>query len=234
MESPGIFLLTGFEPFGGHAVNPSWEIARALHGLRVGSLVVHSVQLPCVFGESAQVLQSALRSLQPRAVIALGLAASRHDISIERVALNVDDARIPDNRGQQPIDEHIAPEGPYAYPSSLPIKRLAAALMDAGWRATVSQTAGTYVCNHVFYALMHAVQGQVIPAGFIHVPDVAAQPQHSVADAAHPATTTRTAWTLPELTQAIQRTIEITAAAVESAQATGLVADLRVTGGAID
>jgi pyroglutamyl-peptidase len=234
MESPGILLLTGFEPFGGHAVNPSWEIARALHGLRVGSLVVHSVQLSCVFGESAQALQSALQSLQPRAVIALGLAASRHEISIERVALNVDDARIPDNRGQQPIDEPIEVEGPYAYPSSLPIKRIAAALTDAGWRAAVSQTAGTYVCNHVFYALMHAVQGQGIQAGFIHVPDVATPTQAQVDGVVEHTSSDRFVWTLPSLTSAIQRVLEITAAAVGRAGASGPVDDLRVTGGAID
>jgi pyroglutamyl-peptidase len=172
--------------------------------------------------------------MKPRAVIALGLAASRQEISIERVALNVDDARIPDNRGQQPIDEPVVPEGPYAYPSSLPIKRIAAALTDAGWRAAVSQTAGTYVCNHVFYALMHAVQGQGIRAGFIHVPDVAMPTQAQVDAVVEHTSGEQSVWTLPSLTSAIKRALEITAEAVDLAGASGTVNDLRVTGGAID
>jgi pyroglutamyl-peptidase len=174
--------------------------------------------------------------MKPRAVIALGLAASRQEISIERVALNVDDARIPDNRGQQPIDEPIVPEGPYAYPSSLPIKRIAAALTDAGWRAAVSQTAGTYVCNHVFYALMHAVQGQGqgILAGFIHVPDVAPPAQAQVDAVVDHMSSDQLVWTVPSLTQAIRCALEITAAAVELAGGSAAVDDLRVTGGAID
>lgn len=156
-----VFLLTGFEPFGGDRVNPSWEIAKRLDGREFGGAegaaraVVRSVLLPCVFHKALEVLDDALADHRPVAVIALGLAASRHDISIERVAINIDDARIPDNAGCQPIDDPIFPGSPAAYWSTLPIKSILAALQQAHVPASVSQSAGTFVCNHVFYGLAH-------------------------------------------------------------------------------
>lgn len=169
-------VLTGFEPFDQDTVNPSWEVARALAGwtLEAGgvSATVHAVQLPCVFGQAARVLRQAMQEHQPQLVVCLGLAGTRSDITPERVAINVDDARIPDNAGAQPIDQPVVADGPVAYWSTLPIKAIARDLRAAGIPVSVSNTAGSFVCNHVFYALMHALTSQGLQArgGFVHVP----------------------------------------------------------------
>lgn len=163
-------LLTGFAPFAGEAVNPSWQAARALDGERIAGHRVVAVELPTEFHASLQVLRKTLRETQPLVAIAVGLAGGRRGISLERVAINVDDARIPDNVGAQPIDQPIVRGGPAAYFSTLPIKTTLDALQKAGIDAQVSQTAGTYVCNHVFYALMHAARRSKMRAGFVHVP----------------------------------------------------------------
>jgi pyroglutamyl-peptidase len=163
-------LLTGFEPFNGADVNPSWEAARALDGWSGPGFQVVARELPCVFGRANLALFDAIDALQPDIVIGVGLAGGRHEISVERVALNVDDASIPDNAGQQPVDATIADGGPAAYFSTLPIKAIVRALRLRGFPAGVSQTAGTYVCNHVFYGLMQHAQGRALTGGFIHVP----------------------------------------------------------------
>ena len=163
-------LLTGFEPFGGDPVNPSLLIARALDGEVVAGARVEAVELPCVFHRALSALDEALARTRPVLAVALGLAAGREGLSIERVAINVDDARIPDNAGAQPVDEPIAPGGPAAWFSTLPIKAMAAELNAAGVPASVSQTAGTFVCNHVFYGLQQRLVGTGVRSGFIHVP----------------------------------------------------------------
>jgi pyroglutamyl-peptidase len=163
-------LLTGFEPFNGADVNPSWEAARALDGWSGPGFQVVARELPCVFGRANLALFDAIDALQPDIVIGVGQAGGRHEISVERVALNVDDASIPDNAGQQPVDATIADGGPAAYFSTLPIKAIVRALRLRGFPAGISQTAGTYVCNHVFYGLMQHAQGRALKGGFIHVP----------------------------------------------------------------
>lgn len=163
-------LLTGFEPFDGEAVNPSWLIARALHGETVAGADVIALRLPTEFRRSLRVLRKALRAHAPTLVVALGQAAGRAELSIERVAINVDDARIPDNAGAQPIDAPVVRGGPAAHFSTLPVKAIAAALRARGIPAAVSQTAGTFVCNHVFYGLQHALSGTRVRSGFVHVP----------------------------------------------------------------
>ena len=163
-------LLTGFEPFGGDPVNPSLLIARALDGEVVAGARVEAVELPCVFHRALSALDEALAHTRPVLAVALGLAAGREGLSIERVAINVDDARIPDNAGAQPVDEPIAPGGPAAWFSTLPIKAMAAELNAAGVPTSVSQTAGTFVCNHVFYGLQQRLVGTGVRSGFIHVP----------------------------------------------------------------
>ena len=174
-------LITGFEPFGGEAVNPSWEVVKQLDGAMVAGERVVARQLPCVFGEALTALYAALDEHQPVLTIAVGQAGGRVDITVERVAINVDDARIPDNKGQQPIDEPIVANGPAACFSTLPIKAIVSALRDRGIPASVSQTAGTFVCNHVMYGLLHKLQGQnEVRGGFIHIPWLPAQA------AAHP------------------------------------------------
>ena len=170
MTSPRI-LLTGFEPFDGESVNPSWEVARTLQGETIAGASVHALCLPCVFGDAIELLRSGLDRLQPRVVVALGQAGGRSDFSPERIAINVDDARIPCNAGRQPIDEPVVAGGPAAYFSTLPVKAIVAARRGAGLPASVSQTAGTFVCNHVFYGLMHALRQQPgVRAGFMHLP----------------------------------------------------------------
>lgn len=168
-------LLTGFEPFNGATINPSWEAVRALDGWSGPDFQVVARQLPCVFGRANLVLLEAIDALKPDIVIAVGQAGGRPEISVERVAINVDDATMPDNAGQQPVDAPIAAGGPAAYFGTLPIKAIVSALRVRGLKAGVSQTAGTFVCNHVFYGLMHHVAGHAdaigaIKAGFIHVP----------------------------------------------------------------
>ncbi|MFJ5382010.1 pyroglutamyl-peptidase I [Cupriavidus sp. CER94] len=168
-------LLTGFEPFEQEPINPSWEAVRALDGQRVGDAVIVARQLPCVFGNAIDAMAQLVESLNPEVVIAVGQAGGRTEMSIERVAINVDDARIADNAGAQPIDHIIAPDGPAAYFSTLPIKAIVRDMRAAGVPAMVSQTAGTFVCNHVFYGLMHALAQRhaAAPAtrgGFIHIP----------------------------------------------------------------
>ena len=165
-------LLTGFDPFDGAKANPSWEAASALDGRSVGGHSIVARQLPTEFDASLRVLRAAIRETSPALVVCLGLAGGRKELSLERVAINVDDARIPDNAGAQPVDACIAERGPAAYFSTLPIKAMLAALQEHDIPAQVSQTAGTYVCNHVFYGLMHALRRKRgVRGGFIHVPN---------------------------------------------------------------
>lgn len=196
-------LITGFEPFDGEAINPSWEVARALDGRRIAGRRLVARQLPCSFAGALVALDQALHGLPspPQLVMGLGLAGSRSAISIERIAINVIDARIADNAGAQPVDEPVVAGGPAAYFSRLPIKAIAAGLQQAGIPAEVSQTAGTFVCNQVFYGLLHRMQ--LMPAlrgGFIHLPPLPEQA------ARHPASRTLA---LDEQVRAIQLAVTI-------------------------
>ncbi len=171
-------LLTGFEPFGGEQRNPSQEIARALDGRVIAGRRVVGAVLPCVFGASVTELKRLLRAHRPELVVCVGQAGGRAEITPERVAINVDDARIADNAGAQPIDAPVVRGGPAAYWSTLPIKAIVAALRAEKIPAAVSQTAGTFVCNHVFYGLMHALRKNPrLRGGFIHVPFLPGQGQ---------------------------------------------------------
>lgn len=166
-------LVTGFEPFDGESVNPSWEVARRLDGWQHADHVVAARCLPCVFGAVREELARALAALSPEIVIAVGLAGGRPEVSLERVAINVSDARIRDNAGAQPIDEPVVADGPPAYFTTLPVKAILHRLRGAGLPAQVSNTAGTFVCNHAFYMLQHlaaTTHPTVRRAGFIHIP----------------------------------------------------------------
>jgi pyroglutamyl-peptidase len=165
-----VILLTGFEPFAADSINPSWEVARRLDGQQVAGARVVACLLPCVFGQALAVLRQAIAEHQPVLVLALGQAGGRSDLSLERVAINVDDARIADNAGAQPVDEAVVVDGPAAYFTTLPIKAMVAGLRAAGLPASVSQTAGTFVCNHVFYGLQHQLAGSAVRSGFMHIP----------------------------------------------------------------
>jgi len=167
-------LLTGFDAFGGESLNPSWLAVKALHGRQILGHTVVAAQLPTVFDQSLVELDALLKKHRPALVICVGQAGGRGALSLERVAINVKDARIADNAGSQPIDTPVAPGGPAAYFTTLPIKAMLAAMQQAGVTAEVSQTAGTFVCNHVFYGLMHALATKrplrPTRGGFVHVP----------------------------------------------------------------
>ena len=168
-------LLTGFAPFDGAASNESWEAVReAVPALVARGIDAEGVELPVEFGAASELLAEAVRSLRPRLVIAVGLAAGRTAITPERVAINIRDARIPDNAGASPVDEPVVPGGPVGHFSTLPIKAIVAALAADGVPAAVSQTAGTYVCNDVFYSLQHLLATDPelaeVRGGFVHVP----------------------------------------------------------------
>ncbi|AXK46813.1 pyroglutamyl-peptidase I [Brachybacterium saurashtrense] len=166
-------LLTGFVPFDGAASNESWEAVQvAVPLLRAEGISVEVRELPVEFHRAGPLLAEAVRELRPKVVIAVGLASGRTRIMPERTAVNVRDTRIPDNAGVSPVDEPVVAGGPVGYFSSLPIKAMVAAAEDAP--AAVSQTAGTYVCNDVFYSLQHLLATDADLAGtrggFVHVP----------------------------------------------------------------
>lgn len=165
-------LMTAFEPFEGESINPSWEAVRSFDGKVIDGARVVTRQLPVAYSRCGAVLMQALEALQPDLILCIGQAGGRTDITVERVAINIDDARIPDNEGHQPIDQPVVVGGPAAYFSTLPIKAMVAAIREVGIPASVSQTAGTFTCNHVMYRLLHwlATQQSNARGGFIHIP----------------------------------------------------------------
>ena len=161
-------LMTGFAPFGGEPVNPSWQ-AVSLLGARRDD--VAAVELPCEFAASLPALRAAFLEHRPSLVVCVGQAGGRLEVTPERVAINLVDARIPDNAGERPVDVPVVPDGPAAYFTTLPVKACVAAIRAAGVPASVSHTAGTYVCNQVFYGLMHLLaELPGVRGGFVHVP----------------------------------------------------------------
>ncbi len=190
MPNPNLprILLTGFSPFAGETINPSLLLAHALHDQEIAGHRVIAGQLPTVFGDSLQALGVQLRKYRPVLVVCLGQAGGRAAMSMERIAININDARIPDNAMQMPIDTPVVTDGPTAYFSTLPIKAMVAAATGAGAAAEVSQSAGTFVCNHVFYGLMHRLANQralrEVRGGFVHVPYLPEQATSQAANGA--------------------------------------------------
>lgn len=208
-------LITGFEPFGGESENPSHQIALELAGRTIVDRFVVAEILPCQFGQSTRLLRAAIRKHDPALVICLGQAGGRVGLTLERVAINLDDAPIPDNAGYRPIDQPIVKTGPAACWSTLPVKAMARAMAMAGIEASVSHTAGTFVCNHVFYGLMQTVRRRPgTRGGFIHVPFLPEQSQRQGRHAPF--------MLLPQMVRGIEVAIE-TALRTE--------ADLRTAGG---
>lgn len=164
-------LLTAFEPFGGETLNPALEALRLVPE-QVEGWDILKLTLPTAFGASLSMLEEAIATHRPDAVLCLGQAGGRPDLTPERVAINVDDAGIPDNAGSQPLDRPIREGGPAAYFSTLPIKAMTAEILKAGLPATVSNTAGTYVCNHLMYGLLDYLARSCpgVRGGFMHVP----------------------------------------------------------------
>lgn len=164
-------LLTAFDPFGGAAINPALEAVRLVPE-RIGTVEVIKLTVPTVFYKSVDLTAEAIDTHRPDAVLCIGQAGGRCELTPERIAINLDDARIPDNAGKQPIDKPICPDGPAAYFATLPVKAVAAAIRASGLPASVSNTAGTFVCNHLMYGVLHHL-AQYHPnakAGFMHVP----------------------------------------------------------------
>jgi len=214
MSTPRV-LLTAFEPFGGEALNPSLEIALRLEHRLIGDHLIEAQILPVAFAHTREPLQRRLLGEDFALVIGLGQAGGRSSISLERIAINLIDARIADNAGAQPIEQPVVAEGPAAYFTTLPVKSMLRALVDAGIPAQISFSAGSYVCNQVFYLLMHVLDQQrsSARAGLIHVPYLPAQA------AVHPG--------------AASMALDTMVAAIELAIACALEtgADLRVAGG---
>ncbi|MDO9437563.1 pyroglutamyl-peptidase I [Hydrogenophaga sp.] len=178
-------LLTGFEPFGGASLNPSWLAVQALHGEEALGHRIVAAPLPSAFDTSLSELNKLMRTHRPALVICVGQAGGRPAMSLERVAINVNDAPIADNAGAQPVDTPVVLGAPTAYFTGLPIKAMLAALREEGIAAEVSQTAGTFVCNHVFYGLMRALATRPslrrTRGGFVHVPWLPEQGSPSMA-----------------------------------------------------
>ena len=189
-------IVTGFDPFGGEKINPSIECVKALPDIEGVELI--RLELPTVFKESAKRLNEVINDVKPDAVLSVGQAGGRAGITMERIAINVDDARIPDNISQQPIDEAIQLDGEAAYFTTLPIKRIVKAIREAGIPAEVSNSAGTFVCNHIMYQALFAATKADKPfkAGFMHIPFIPEQ------------TTDKPSLPLEESTKAVQIAIE--------------------------
>ena len=164
-------LLTAFDPFGGETMNPAAEAVKLVPN-KIGEIEIFKLTVPTVFYKSIDVVASAIEQNQPDAVLCIGQAGGRADLTPERVAINLNDARIPDNEGNQPIDAPIFADGAAAYFSTLPIKAMTRAIRNAGIPASVSNTAGTFVCNHLMYGLLYTLEKRFphIRGGFMHVP----------------------------------------------------------------
>ena len=162
-------LITGFDPFGGENVNPSWEAVRRLPE-RIGAYEITRLQIPTLFGEGAQRVLNAAEALHPDVILSVGQAGGRRGVTPEVVGINLREARIPDNGGFQPVDEPVAPDGPAAYFATVPVRAMVQAMTDAQLPCGLSYSAGAFVCNDVLYTLLHRFHGTPVRAGFIHVP----------------------------------------------------------------
>jgi pyroglutamyl-peptidase len=163
-------LLTGFEPFADAPVNPSWDAVELVGETWRGEAEVVVARLPVEFGRAGVELLALVAAHAPDVVIAVGVAEGRTGVTPERIAVNLDDASIPDNAGNQPVDAPIVPGADAALWSTLPVKEMVATIRARGLPASVSPSAGSFVCNHVFYALQHALRGRDTASGFVHVP----------------------------------------------------------------
>ena len=169
-------LLTAFTPFDGESINPALEAMKLLPD-KIGQLEVLKLEVPTVFGKSARLVLETMEQEKPDYVLSIGQAGGRAEITPERIAINIDDAGIPDNEGNQPTDRPIYPDGENAYFSTLPVKAIVEAIKREGIPASISNSAGTYVCNHLMYSVLYSIKKNALPikAGFIHVPYIPEQ-----------------------------------------------------------
>jgi pyroglutamyl-peptidase len=164
-------LLTGFDPFGGEKINPAFEAVKLVQD-RIADSDIIKLEIPTVIGKCDKLVAQMVREKKPDVVLSIGQAGGRFDISVERVAVNIIDARIPDNEGNQPFDQQIRKDGENAYFATIPVKAIAERIKSKGLPASVSYTAGTYVCNYIMYCelYMAATEFPKLRCGFIHVP----------------------------------------------------------------
>ena len=168
-------LLTAFTPFDGERINPALEAVKLVKD-KIGNLEIVKLEVPTVFGKSIETVREAIEREKPDFVLSIGQAGGRAEITPERVAINLDDARIPDNEGNQLIDEPIFPDGENAYFSTLPVKAMVEAIRKEGLPSSLSNSAGTYVCNHLMYGVLYYLDKRPsMKAGFIHVPYIPEQ-----------------------------------------------------------
>ncbi|MBR2054487.1 MAG: pyroglutamyl-peptidase I [Clostridia bacterium] len=172
-------LITGFDPFGGENINPSWETVKRLPD-EIGSYRLHKLQIPTRFGVAAEKVLETARMIVPDAIISVGQAGGRKGITPEVVAINLQEASIPDNAGHQPTDTPVAAHGPAAYFSTLPVRRMVESIRETGLPSNLSFSAGAFVCNDVMYTLLHHFQGTQVQCGFIHVPFLPEQAKENV------------------------------------------------------
>ncbi|KOF56410.1 MULTISPECIES: pyroglutamyl-peptidase I [Clostridium] len=165
-------LITGFDPFGGEKINPALEAIKELKNNEFHGIELKIKEIPTVFYKSIKVLEEAVEEFKPDVVICVGQAGGRNEITVERVAINVIDARISDNENNKPVDMPIVENGSAAYFATIPVKDIVSNIKEAGIPASVSNTAGTFVCNQLFYGLMHIISTKYtnITGGFIHIP----------------------------------------------------------------
>ena len=170
-------LITGFDPFAGADINPSWEAVKLLPDT-IGEYTLHKQQIPTVFGQAGELLLARAAQLHPDVILCVGQAAGREAVTPERIAVNIRDARarsVRDNVGFLAQGEYVLPQGPAAYFSTLPVNEMAQAIRDAGLPGAVSNTAGTFVCNDTLYLVLHHCAGTQTRAGFIHIPQLPQQ-----------------------------------------------------------
>ena len=179
MEHGKKLLITGFDPFDGEAINPSAEAVMQLPDF-VGDYAITKLEVPTVFGLAAEKVLATAKILLPDVIICVGQAKGRHAVTPEVVAINLREATIPDNAGQQPVNVPVVPEGPAAYFSTLPIRDMVTAIKAAGIPGALSYSAGAYVCNDLMYTLLHHYRETHVRVGFIHVPALAGTAEAAV------------------------------------------------------
>lgn len=162
-------LITGFDPFGGASVNPAWEAVKLLPD-QIGQFTLKKLEIPTVFGKGAQAVLDAAERLHPDVILCIGQAGGRSAVTPERIGVNIRDARIDDNEGNRPVGAYVAADGPAAYFATIDVMAAAKAIESAGIPAAVSNSAGAFVCNDVFYTLLHHFHGTATKVGFVHVP----------------------------------------------------------------
>ena len=162
-------LITGFDPFGGASINPAWEAVKLLPDT-IADFEVHKLEIPTVFGLATEKVLEKAAEIQPDVILCVGQAGGRGSVTPERIGVNIRDAKIADNAGNQPVGQFVTEDGPAAYFATVPVLAMEAAIREASLPGQVSNSAGAFVCNDTLYGLLHHYAGTEVKVGFIHVP----------------------------------------------------------------